>query len=180
MWGSMRKEEVSRVEQVFGQRVGLGYWCLVRQSGCQFLGCQALLTFQSLSAAYNRLFLSQLASKAAITVTAISNAIADRSSMGIHHYLLKQLRFLLEFATLICRRVCLSKHLLRRHICGKFRSKSKPRFHFNSFWQRLQTPKIKLSWLGKGENRWEIGFTSRYGVRWEIDIKTELSHIPLL
>ena len=53
--------------------------------------------------------------------------------------------------------MCLSKHLLRRHIWGKFRSKSKPHFHFNSFWQRLQTPKIKLSWLGKGENRWEIG-----------------------
>ena len=64
---------------------------------------------------------------------------------------------MLEFATLICRRVCISKHLLRRHIWGKFRGKSKPHFHFNSFWQRLQTPKIYLSWLGKGENRWEIG-----------------------
>ena len=142
----MRKEGALKSRTGFWPKGWAGLLMLSQTIRLSVFGLPSVANFSITFCRLLRLFLSQLASKAAITVTAISNAIADGSSMAIHHYLIKQLRFfLLEFATLICRRVCLSKHLLRRHIWGKFRSKSKPHFHFNSFWQHLQTPKIYLS-----------------------------------
>ena len=80
----MRRRTIG--EQVLGRRVGLGYWCLVRQSGCQFLGCTSVANFSiTFCAPSLRLFLSQPHSKGAITVTGISNQPSPLASLMDHY-----------------------------------------------------------------------------------------------
>ena len=105
MWGSMRKEGALKSRTGFWPKGWAGLLMLSQTIRLSVFGLPSVANFSITFCRLLRLFLSQLASKAAITVTAISNAIDDGSLMAIHP-ICKQLRFLLsKFAKLICGRV---------------------------------------------------------------------------